>query len=421
MPGNRPRWMLHIQAQFWRVLMGIGMFLHKLARPLPPSPSFTRTIDATVSPLKGNFKLHFYVPKDYHRRKKLKGGKRYPCVINFHGGGFCLGTATDDARWAGVVVDQVGAVVVSVAYRLAPEFPFPTAVEDGADAILYLAQHADELCLDASRFAISGFSSGGNMSFTVPLCLQGELLDRTPSGAKIHNPGRKGSVPAINILAPPPTAHTNPANLTPNSSRVPLTRQRSKIDRLQMLRSTGVSTLSLVSSYKDGGAVSVATEGSSAEAKIRGIISFYPPTDYTQTRAQRRATCSRADQQLPAVFTKLFDDSYLQPPSLDLSHPWLSPGVAPNPMLVALPDDIVMFCCEWDMLLAEGEKFRDKLQGELGKRVHYHCVPGVPHGWDKAPNPLRESPGARDQYLVACRELKRMFEIEDEPGVKEGV
>lgn len=43
-----------------------------------------------------------------------------------------------------------------------------------------------------------------------------------------------------------------------------------------------------------------------------------------------------------------------------------------------------------------------------------YSVPGVPHGWDKAPNPLRESPGARQQYMVACKELRRMFEIEDD-------
>ena len=403
--------------------MGIGMMLHKLARPRPPPPSFHRTIDATVSPLKGTFKLHFYVPKDYRRQKKLKGGKRYPCVINFHGGGFCLGTAQDDARWASVVVEQVDAVVVSVAYRLAPEFPFPTAVEDGADAVLYLAQHADELMLDSQQFALSGFSSGGNMGFTVPLCLQGELLNRTPSGTKIRD-GRAGSVPAINILASATNNNNKddsngllvPPGQTPNGSRVPLVRQKSRVDRIAMLRQTGVSSLSLVSSYKENGVVSVATQGSSAEAKIRGIISFYPPTDYTQTRAQRRATCSRADQQLPAVFTELFDDSYLQPPSLDLAHPWLSPGVAPDDMLVALPDDIVMFCCEWDMLLAEGERFRDRLKNDIGKSVAYHMVPGVPHGWDKAPNPLRESPGARTQYMAACKELKRMFELDDVDG-----
>jgi hypothetical protein len=218
-----------------------------------------------------------------------------------------------------------------------------------------------------------------------------------------------------NALITPP-ATTLPSN-TPNGSRVPLMRQKSRLDRIAMLRQTGASSLSLISSYKDGGqggAVSVMTEGSNAVVKIRGIVSFYPPTDYTRTRAQRRATCVRADQNLPAVFTELFDDSYLQPPSLDLAHPWLSPGVAPTRMLEALPDDIVMFCCEWDMLLAEGEKFRDRLQNDLGKRVRYTMVPGVPHGWDKAPNPLRESPGARQQYMAACKELRRMFDIEDD-------
>jgi acetyl esterase/lipase len=415
MPGARPRWVLHIQAQFWRVLMGIGMMLHKLARPRPPRPAFVRDIDATISPLKGKFKLNFYVPKDYKKQQKLKATKRYPVVVNFHGGGFVLGTAKDDARWCGVVVEQVGAVVVSVDYRLAPELPFPTAVEDGADAILYLAEHAEELMLDPERFAVSGFSSGGNMSFTVPLCLQGELFDRTPSGARIID-GRAGTVPNALVMPPPTTLSPN----TPNGSRVPLMRQKSRLDRIAMLRQTGASSLSLISSYKDqssGGAVSVMTEGSNAIVKIRGIISFYPPTDYTQTRAQRRATCVRADQNLPAVFTELFDDSYLQPPSLDLAHPWLSPGVAPTRMLEALPDDIVLFCCEWDMLLAEGEKFKDRLQNDLGKRVKYIQVKGVPHGWDKSPNPLKESPGAREQYMVACTELKRMFEDEDAASV----
>lgn len=83
-------------------------------------------------------------------------------------------------------------------------------------------------------------------------------------------------------------------------------------------------------------------------------------------------------------------------------------------MLEVLPDDIVMMCCEWDMLLAEGERFRDRLREEVGKNVRFHCVPGVPHGWDKAPNPIRESPGARQQYRVACGELRRMFYREDD-------
>ncbi|OCL02186.1 hypothetical protein AOQ84DRAFT_192358, partial [Glonium stellatum] len=171
--------------------------------------------------------------------------------------------------------------------------------------------------------------------------------------------------------------------------------------------SAATSRLSLLSTQKDGTTVAVASSG--REVKLRGIVAFYPSTDYTQTRAQRRQTCARADQQLPAIFTQLFDESYLQPPSLDMANPFLSPGVAPSHMLAALPDDVVIVACEWDMLLAEAERLRDRLAAEMGKRVVWRCVPGVPHGWDKAPNPLRETPGVREHYLMACGELRRML------------
>ncbi|RAL59280.1 hypothetical protein DID88_006994 [Monilinia fructigena] len=96
---------------------------------------------------------------------------RYPVVVNYHGGGFTLGTGTDDARWASAVIHTVDAVFVSVEYRLAPEFPFSVGVEDGTDAVIYLASHAEELRLDPHRMALSGFSAGGNFAFTVPLML----------------------------------------------------------------------------------------------------------------------------------------------------------------------------------------------------------------------------------------------------------
>ena len=365
--------------------MGIGMTLHRMAPPCPRSPSFRRSIRATVSPQKGRFDLQFYVPKDYAAHKEQKD-KQYPVVVNFHGGGFTLGTAHDDARWSWTVVEEVGAVVVSVDYRLAPEHPFPTAVEDGVDAILYLARHADELLLDVDRIAVSGFSSGGNMSFTVPLRLQGEMLESLPlSTTSLATAAATAALSTTNFLAPP------------------------QLSGLATAHSNATSRLSLLSTttQKDGTTVAISSGG--RELKLRGLVAFYPSTDYTQTREQRRRTCACADQQLPAVFTDLFDESYLQPPTLDMTNPFLSPGVAPAHMLAALPDDIVLFTCEWDMLLAEGERLRDRLRDEMGKNVSYHMVPGVPHAWDKAPNPLRETPGVREHYLTACRELKRML------------
>jgi acetyl esterase/lipase len=63
----------------------------------------------------------------------------------------------------------VGAVVVSVDYRLAPDHSFPVVVKDVVEAVLYLSEHAEELGLDVYNFALSGFSAGGNMAFSVPL------------------------------------------------------------------------------------------------------------------------------------------------------------------------------------------------------------------------------------------------------------
>ncbi|KAL1997576.1 hypothetical protein VTN02DRAFT_1435 [Thermoascus thermophilus] len=161
-----PRWSLYLQALFWRGLMRIGMFVHNMAWPRPPRPSFARAFNVhdlhhhrTTAAL---VTLHFYCPPGYCLRRPRK----YPVVVNFHGGGFTLGRATDDARWARMVLDEVGAVVVSVDYRRAPEHPFPAAVDDGVDALRYLAAHADELALDVSRVVLTGFSAGGNLVVT---------------------------------------------------------------------------------------------------------------------------------------------------------------------------------------------------------------------------------------------------------------
>lgn len=339
--------------------MRIGMLMHRLAPPRPPHPKFTCTISPTVaSDKKGHIILHFYVPRNFSVESQLRR-KKYPVVVNFHGGGFTLGSATDDARWCRILVEELSAVVVSVDYRLAPEHPFPTAVEDGVDAILYLVDHADEYNLDLDKIVVSGFSSGGNMAFTVPLRLQEELENECAAGEE-----RRESV----------LLDVRPPLLKALSEGRILTRQKREI-------------------------------------KVKAVVSWYPSTDYTRTREERRATqADRLDQQLPAVFTELFDESYLQPPTMDKSNPYLSPGVAPNHMLASLPQEIIMFTCEWDMLLKEGEEFRDRLL-DLGKTVHYEMIPGVPHGWDKAPNPLRETPGVNTWYLKACKQLRRVLNV----------
>ncbi|KAI4169118.1 MAG: hypothetical protein LQ343_005912 [Gyalolechia ehrenbergii] len=132
-------------------------------------------IPVTVSPRRGRIKLLFYVPPTYPTRDP---DRTYPAVINFHGGGFTIGSAADDARFAHTVTTENGAVFVSVDYRLAPEYPFPTAVEDGVDAILYLVEHAGELGIDSNNMVVNGFSAGGNLAFSVLLRLNDWLSER---------------------------------------------------------------------------------------------------------------------------------------------------------------------------------------------------------------------------------------------------
>lgn len=186
------RWILRLKALCLRVAMAIGMVFHKLAPPRPQPHSFSLRITSTVSPAKGSIKLVFYVPRGYRKPSRAPGSDTshhaaYPIIVNFHGGGYTIGGPYDDARWASAVTESVNAVVVSVGYRLAPEHPYPTAVEDGVDAILWLAKHGESMGLDYRNMALSGFSAGGNLCFTVALRLEAETqklsdkdLDQNP-------------------------------------------------------------------------------------------------------------------------------------------------------------------------------------------------------------------------------------------------
>jgi acetyl esterase/lipase len=87
-----------------------------------------------------------------------------PAVLHFHGGGFVAGFPEMARATLGAFAGELGAVVVSVDYRLAPEHPFPCALEDGYSVLGWLHANTETLGVDSARIAVSGDSAGGGLS-----------------------------------------------------------------------------------------------------------------------------------------------------------------------------------------------------------------------------------------------------------------
>ncbi|MDP9793116.1 acetyl esterase [Catenuloplanes nepalensis] len=102
-------------------------------------------------------------------RPTAHAGSPLPLIVNFHGGGWVVGSL-DTADWlCSNVAAAVGAVVVSVDYRLAPTHRFPAAAEDCYAALADVTGRAAEFGADPRRLAVMGDSAGGNLAAVTTL------------------------------------------------------------------------------------------------------------------------------------------------------------------------------------------------------------------------------------------------------------
>jgi acetyl esterase len=106
-----------------------------------------------------------------------------PALLYFFGGGWVLGAIDTADGVSRSLANSAGVLVAVVGYRLAPEHPFPAAVEDCYAAVRWVAEHADEIGADPARLAVGGDSAGGNLAAAVALlaradgpALVGQLL-----------------------------------------------------------------------------------------------------------------------------------------------------------------------------------------------------------------------------------------------------
>jgi salicylate hydroxylase len=107
--------------------------------------------------------------------KKTESSRR-PTILHFHGGGYVLGLATSSLEYASRLAQAVGGSCVTVDYRLAPEHPYPAAVDDAVDVYRGLLDQG----VPASSIVLSGESSGGGLALAL-------ALDRWRSASRRHH------------------------------------------------------------------------------------------------------------------------------------------------------------------------------------------------------------------------------------------
>ncbi|MCK8673113.1 alpha/beta hydrolase [Rhodococcus sp. HM1] len=104
-------------------------------------------------------------------------------VLEIHGGGFVLGSAAQSDALNSVIARRTGAVVVSVDYRLAPEHPYPAAVDDCYAALTWIASSATHLDIDPDRIVLVGDSAGAGLAASV--ALRARDLDGPPIALQV--------------------------------------------------------------------------------------------------------------------------------------------------------------------------------------------------------------------------------------------
>lgn len=114
-----------------------------------------RTIDGPGGPLP----LRFYTPRG------LSGES--PALLFFHGGGWIYGDLESHDATCRFLAEEAQVRVIAVDYRLAPEAPYPAAVDDAMAAWHWISEHAKGIGIDPDRIAVGGDSAGGNLAAVV--------------------------------------------------------------------------------------------------------------------------------------------------------------------------------------------------------------------------------------------------------------
>ena len=148
-----------------------------------PRPASVHVTDVAVHATDVSIPVRIYVPVS---------SAPLPAVLYLHGGGFVVGDLESHDDICAEIADRANTAVIAVAYRLAPEYPFPAAFNDCREVLLALPMLAQEYRFDAEQLVIGGDSAGGSLA--AGLCL--DARDRggpSVAGQVLVYPGLGGN------------------------------------------------------------------------------------------------------------------------------------------------------------------------------------------------------------------------------------
>lgn len=136
--------------------------VHDSSVAIPPAADtvVAATEDRTIAGPGGDLPVRIYTPQ---------GSGPFPVIVYMHGGGYVVGDLDTQDMIARALCAWGEGVVISVDYRLAPEYKFPAAVDDSFAALQWAAEHAASIGGDPARLALAGDSAGANMACAAAL------------------------------------------------------------------------------------------------------------------------------------------------------------------------------------------------------------------------------------------------------------
>ncbi|KAL2212059.1 hypothetical protein CC79DRAFT_1364343 [Sarocladium strictum] len=133
-----------------------------------PSVHSVQDLDIPVTQPAGEIAIRVYSPA---------GSGPFPVHLNFHGGGWVLGSLQSEAAWCRHMCNMANITVIDVDYRMGPEFKYPAAIYDCWDAVKWTIANAETLNINPKSVSFGGLSAGGHMSAVLAHFARDEGVD----------------------------------------------------------------------------------------------------------------------------------------------------------------------------------------------------------------------------------------------------